>query len=179
MEFPRQEYWSQYPFPSPRDLPSPEIKPRSPALQAGPLLSEPPGKAYSCPIVSDSTTLWTVAWQAPLSMAFFQARILESVVNSSSRGSSPPRNQTHVSRVFCTSGWLFTCWAIQVSDCSLYGKESACNAGDPGSITGLGRSLGEGNGYPLPYSCVGNPMKRGTWWATVHGVAKSRTQLSD
>ena len=54
----------------------------------------------------------------------------------------------------------------------LVGKESACNAGDPGLISGLGRSPGEGNGKPLQYSCLGNPMERGAWWATVHGVAK-------
>ena len=53
------------------------------------------------------------------------------------------------------------------------GKESACNAGDPGSIPGLGRSPGEGNGNPLQYSCLGNPMDRGAWQATVHGVPKS------
>ena len=58
-------------------------------------------------------------------------------------------------------------------------KESACNAGDPGLIPGSGRSLGEGNGNPLQYSCLENPMNRGAQWATVHGVAKSRTQLSD
>ena len=57
-------------------------------------------------------------------------------------------------------------------------KESACNAGDPGSIPGSGRSPGEGNDNPLPYSCLGNPMDRGAWWATVHGVTKSQTQLS-
>ena len=56
---------------------------------------------------------------------------------------------------------------------------SASNAGDLGSIPGLGRSLGEGNGNPLQYSCLENPMDRGAWWATVHGVAKSQTQLSD
>ena len=52
------------------------------------------------------------------------------------------------------------------------GKESACNAGDTGSIPELGRSPGEGNGYPLQYSCLENPTDRGAWWATVHGVAK-------
>ena len=57
-------------------------------------------------------------------------------------------------------------------------KASACNVGDPGSIPGLGRSPGEGNGNPLQYSCLENPMDRGAWWATVHGVAKSRTQPS-
>ena len=58
------------------------------------------------------------------------------------------------------------------------GKESAWNAGDPGSIPGLGRSPGEGNGYPLQYSCLGNPMNRGAQQAAVHGVAKSQTRLS-
>ena len=59
------------------------------------------------------------------------------------------------------------------------GKASAYNAGDPGSIPGSGRSPGEGNGSPLQYSCLENPMDRGAWWATIHGVAKSRTRLSD
>ena len=58
-------------------------------------------------------------------------------------------------------------------------KASACNAGDLGSIPGLGRSPGEGNGNPLQYSCLENPMDGGAWWAIVHGVAKSRTRLSD
>ena len=49
------------------------------------------------------------------------------------------------------------------------------NAGDLGLIPGLGRSPGEGNGYPLQYSCLENSMGRGTWWATVHGVTKSWT----
>ena len=50
---------------------------------------------------------------------------------------------------------------------------SASNAGDPGSIPGSGRSPGEGNNNPLQYSCLENPIDRGAWWATVHGVAKS------
>ena len=54
------------------------------------------------------------------------------------------------------------------------GKESACDAGDLGSIPGLRRYPGEGNGNPLQYSCLENSMDRGAWWATVHGVAKSR-----
>ena len=58
-------------------------------------------------------------------------------------------------------------------------KESACNEGDPGLIPGSGRSPGEGNGNSLQYSCLTNSMDRGAWWATVHGVAKSRMQLSD
>ena len=59
------------------------------------------------------------------------------------------------------------------------GKESACNAGDLDSIPGLGRSPGEGNGYPLQYSCLENPMDRGDWQATVHGVTESWAQRSD
>ena len=63
--------------------------------------------------------------------------------------------------------WIYTygwnCWVIW----------------DPGSIPGLGRSPGEGNGNPLQCSCLKNSMDRGAWWATVHGVTKSRTRLSD
>ena len=55
------------------------------------------------------------------------------------------------------------------------GKESACSVRDPGLIPGSGRSPGEGNGNPLQYSCLENSKDRGAWWATVHGVAKSRT----
>ena len=59
------------------------------------------------------------------------------------------------------------------------GKESACNAGDSGSVPDSGRSPGEGNGYPLQYSYLENSMDRGAWWAIVHGIAKSRTQLTN
>ena len=58
-------------------------------------------------------------------------------------------------------------------------KESACNVEDSGSIPGSGSTVGEGNGYPLQYSCLKNSKDRGAWQATVHGVAKSWTQLSD
>ena len=59
------------------------------------------------------------------------------------------------------------------------GKASACNAGYPGLIPGSGRSPGDGNGNQLQYSCLDNPMDGGAWQATVPGVAKSRTGLSD
>ena len=55
------------------------------------------------------------------------------------------------------------------------GKESACNTGDAGLIPGSGRSPGEGNDSPLQYSCLENPMDRGTWQATVYKVAKHET----
>ena len=58
-------------------------------------------------------------------------------------------------------------------------KASACNAGDLGLIPGSGRSPGEGNGNPLQYSCLENPMDGGAWWAIVHGVAKSLTRLTE
>ena len=53
------------------------------------------------------------------------------------------------------------------------GKEPTYSAGDPGFIPGSGRFPGEGNGYPLQYSCLGNPMDRRAWWTTVRGVMKS------
>ena len=71
------------------------------------------------------------------------------------------------------------------------GKESTCiharthainppaSSGDSGLIPGSGRSPGEGNGNPLQYSCLENAMERGAWWATVHGVTKSQTQLTN
>ena len=60
-----------------------------------------------------------------------------------------------------------------------HGKESACNVGDPRSTPGLGRSPGEGNGNPLQYSWLENPMDRGAWRTTVHSIAKSWTWLSN
>ena len=62
--------------------------------------------------------------------------------------------------------------------CSSVGKESARNAGDRDSIPGSGRSPGEGNGNPLLYSCLGNPMDRGAWWATVHEVVRVGLNLA-
>ena len=59
------------------------------------------------------------------------------------------------------------------------GKESACSAGDLGLIPRLGRSTGERNGNPLEYSCLENPMDRGAWRATIHGVTKESDTLSD
>ena len=61
----------------------------------------------------------------------------------------------------------------------LDGKDSVCNAGDLGSIPGLGRTPGEGNGNSLQYSCLGNSMDRGAWQAIVHGTAKSQARLSN
>ena len=57
-------------------------------------------------------------------------------------------------------------------------KESACNSGDTGSVSGLERSSGEGNGNPLQYSCQGNPIVRGAWWAIVYGVIEELDTLA-
>ena len=63
-------------------------------------------------------------------------------------------------------------WNLKDFTCGSDGKESDCNAGDPGLIPGLGRSPGEGNGNPLEYSCLENSMDRGPWRATAPGVAQ-------
>jgi len=60
----------------------------------------------------------------------------------------------------------------------LSGKESICNAGDTGSVPGLGRSPGEGNDNPLQYSCMENSINRGAWWAIVHEVTRVRHNLA-
>ena len=84
---------------------------------------------------------------------------------------------------FCKSVmvfWLLTMLYLKVTlHDGLKVKASACNEGDLGSILGSGRSPGEGNGNPLQYSCLENPMDWGAWWDTVHRVAKSQTRLSD
>ena len=64
---------------------------------------------------------------------------------------------------------------VKNSLCLLNSKESACNAGVPGSIPGSGRSPGGGHGNPFQYSCLENPMDRGAQWATGRGVTKSQT----
>ena len=68
---------------------------------------------------------------------------------------------------YCGLPWWLSC------------KCSACNARDLRLILGSGRSPGGGHGSPRQYSCLENPMDRGAWWATVHGVTKSQTRLSD
>ena len=83
-----------------------------------------------------------------------------------------------VHRVTKSQTWLSNFGSLHFPGGSA-GKESACNAGDPGLIPGWGRSLGKGNGYPLQYSCLKNSMDRGASQAAVHGVAKSQTKFSN
>ena len=78
---------------------------------------------------------------------------------------------------FCGKGYSsHTCFLVGDFPDGSACKVSACNVGDQGSIPGLGRSSGEGNGNPLQASCLKNPKDRGAWRVTVHGIAKSRTQ---
>ena len=124
----------------------------------------------------------------------FQAWILECVAISSSRGSSQLRDGTlcllhwqvdslplyHLDLSKLSSmSFVFILYAFSRLPCNSNGKESACHAGDQGSIPGLGSSSGEGNGNLLQYSCLKNSMDREAWWAVVRGVAKSWTRLSD
>ena len=96
-----------------------------------------------------------------------------------------PRKREKKNTVFwgdnCFQTINMLCLILEFPRWCLSDKELACQFGDAdvGLISGLGRSPGIGNGNPLQYSCLGNPMDRGAWWATVHGVAKSPTQLSD
>ena len=100
-------------------------------------------------------TPWTAAYQAPLSMGFSRQEYWSGV-------SFP--------------ALPMDCRTPQIFNGSI-SKESACKAGDPGSIPGSGKSPGEGNGNPLQCSFLENPRDRGAWWATVCGVAQSRTRL--
>ena len=107
-----------------------------------------------------------------------QARTLESVATLPP-GDLPNPGIEPRSHVSCTGRWVLYCWRHLDLPGGSDGKASACSAGDPGLIPGLGRSSREGNGNPLQYSRLENPMDRGAWQATVHGVAKSRTRLND
>ena len=72
-----------------------------------------------------------------------------------------------------------TVWKLLLPLVAQTVKASAYNAGDLGSVPGSGRSPGKGNGNPLQYSCLENPMDGGAWWTAIHGITKSRTWLSD
>ena len=82
--------------------------------------------------------------------------------------------------IFCQDAcFLHACAVSRVFSGGSAVKNSPASAGDTGLILGLGGSPGRGNGNPLQYSCPENPMDRGAWWATVHGVTKSQTWPSD
>ena len=104
-----------------------------------------------------------------------QARIFEWVAMPSSGEIFPTQDGTHVSYNSCISRQVLFKGFL----CGSAGKESACSAGDLGSIPGLGRFHQRSNSYLIQYSCLENPMHRGASQATIHGVAKSQTWLSN
>ena len=133
--FSRQEYWSGFPFPSPGHLPNPGIEPGSPALQAGSLPSEPPGKYLHRKLLQINNKIIKQLQKCTFLSKNKDVTLFPQVVKNS------PAN--------------------------------ARDTRDMGSNPGSGGCPGEGNGHPLQYSCLGNPMDRGAWLSTVHGVLKS------
>ena len=138
-------------------------------------------------------TPWTVARQAPMSMECSRQEYWSGLPFSTPRDLPHPGIKPASLSPPAFAGTFFTtvppgkplCQNYKKWQCYMSfpggsdGKMSAYNAGDRGSIPGSGRSPGEGNGNPLQYSCLEHLMDGGAWLATVHGVAKSRTQLSD
>ena len=163
MGFSRQEHWSGLPCPSPGDLPNPGIKPGSQTLQAASYHLSHQGSILGF----YKSHFWVYAPEQRFSTsALFTSCIIWVTLCSWVGG-----NLLHHSGMLSsTSGLSLVAQTVNAS---------ADNAGDLGSIPGSGRSPGEGNGSPLQYSCLQNPMDRGAWQAAGHGVAKSRTRLSD
>ena len=122
-------------------------------------------------------TLWTVAHQAPLSMGFFWQEYWTGLLCPLS-GDLPDAGIEPVSPAL-QAGYLPS-EPPRASQVVLVVKNLSANTDlrDMGLIPGSGRSPRGGNGTPLQYSCQKNPMDRGAWWAAIHGVTKSRTQLS-
>ena len=150
MEFSGQEYRSGLPCLPPGDLPNPGIKLVSPV---------------TLPLQADS-----------LLLSYRGSPPSRSYLNLIT--SQRPTSENHHTEAF--NMWIFrgtySVWGFPGdSD----GKESVCSEGDWSSMPGLWRTPGEGNGYPLQSSCLENSMDRGVWRATVHGVTKSQTWLSD
>ena len=140
----------------------------------------------SCPQSFPSSGSFPMSWLFPPGGQSIGASVSVSVLSMNIQGWFPlgltgliSLQSEELSRVFYNT----TVWKHQFLGAQLPGgsdgKASAYNVGDPGSIPRLGRSPGEGNGNPLQYSCLENPMDGGAWCTTVHGVTKSRTWLSD
>ena len=122
-------------------------------------------------------TQWTVAHQPPLSMGFpRQERNLPDLGIKLLSPALAGGTLNHRGALnLLTFKWLWIFTVLLGFPCGSAVKESSCSTGDVGLIPGLERSPWGGNGYPLQYPCLENPMKRRGWWARVHGVAKSRT----
>ena len=158
MGFPRQEHWGGLPFPSPGDLPDPGWNLHLLHWQADSLPLSHLGSPLS-------------RYRRALNPETHQ------INHFSSHYLNPPSPCCcHDSKSMLVDQPTFVIhFSIPRASLLAQRLESACNAGDLGSIPGSGRSPGEGNGNPPQYSCLESPMGRGTWWAIVHGVAKSWT----
>ena len=153
MGFPRQECWSGLPFPSPGDLSNQGSNPSLLHCRRIFLQFKPPGK----PNLKGTKAQWNGATDVlDLCLPFNYDITL------------------FIHFIF----WVFLC-LHSIFPGRSDSKASAYNVGYPGLIPGSGRSPGEGNGNPLHYSCLENPMDWGSWKAAVPGVAKSQTRLSD
>ena len=124
---------------------------------------------FSCEVVSNSCDCMNCSPPGSSVHGILQARILEWVAISLSRGSSWPRDRTQVSHI---AGRFFTNWAMREAQKGMLWLHGPGMQETLSSIPGSGRSAGEGNGHPLQYSCLKNPMDRGVWRAIVHGVAR-------
>ena len=203
----KQDDWSGLPCPPPGDLPNPGIELKSlssPALSAGFFTIEPFGKPSVKMTIAKVKILchWAISENLQLEDFFFFLDNWSWIDFLITHNTVPLWAQKQVHNDLPTihklqavtprqyfrdeETWL-TRWNCQLMvelrrggfPSSSDGKASACNAGDLGSIPGSGRSPGEGNGDPLQYSCLENPMDRGALWAAGHGVAKSQTRLRD
>ena len=154
---PRQEHWSGLPFSSPEDLPDLGIKPTPSTSVGGFFKTEPPGKPINC-LERHWGEKFMERWECQTT---FPAS-WEICMQIKKQQLEPDTEQQLV-------------WPPWTLD----GKESACNVGDLGLIPRSGRSSGEENDNLPQYSCLENPMERGAWWTTVHGVAKSQSVMSN
>ena len=146
--------------------PNPEWRPVAQKLMWGPVLSETLWSSVKCIVVLKPALGrigQVLAWEPSEEMMSWGVSAFHF---------NKPENPLGVFKTYwlCRSGGF-----PHDSD----GKECASNAGDPSLIPGLGGPPGEVNGYPLQYSFLENPMNRGAWWAIVHGVTQSQTQLSN
>ena len=115
----------------------------------------------------------TLPWNASWSLGFLSTSYLFSLVGPAINLSQGQKTKSTPAFFLFFNLHCISCSVLRAS-LVVQTVESACSAGDRGSIPGSGRSPGEGHGNPLQYSCLENPMDRGAWWATVHGVAKSQ-----
>ena len=167
---PRQEQQSGWPFPSPGDLLDPGIKPTFPALQVDASWTKPPGKP--------NRNLSDLSWRQSVYILFHSDGVEEAGMGLLlSWGAFPQMSGDPLLFIYVQETSEQLQWPHQVS--SSNSKESVCNAGDLGSIPGLGRSPGEGYGNPLQYFYLENSMDRRAWWVPVHGLAKSWILLSN